>query len=257
MAPRFGFGAIIVPRSKAPLRPQSIPTSRVDMDLRGYSRLLLQRWRVFLLVFVVVGALLGGASFLIPAVYTANTRLVFVPNISPYSTIEARHGAQTYIAERMKTYAQLVTTTQVLQPVIDSVGLGVRVPDLANDMDVTIPTDTLVINISVSAPTAAKAASAASRIADQMSQAVAGLEGAPSVADSPVHVNVLQPADIPLHRSSPNIMLNLIVAAVLALIAAVFAAVFVDNFDRPLGKEDAEDAGPPEEGRHAHGTADR
>ena len=82
-----------------------------------------------------------------------------------------------------------------------------------------------------------------------MSQAVAGLEGAPSVADSPVHVNVMQPADIPLHRSSPNIMLNLIVAAVVALIAAVFAAVFVHNFDEPLG-EKQESAPLDADGRH-------
>ncbi|TXI40748.1 MAG: hypothetical protein E6Q57_18440 [Mycobacterium sp.] len=223
--------------------------SRVDMDLRGYSRLLLRRWRVLLLVFVLVGGLLAGAGFLIPTAYTANIRLVFVPNISPYSTIEARQGAQSYITDRMKTYAQLVTTTQVLQPVIDSVGLGVRVPDLAKDMEVTIPPDTLVIDVSVSAPTAAKAATAASRIADQMSQAVAGLEGAPSVADSPVHVNVMQPADIPLHRSSPNVLLNLIVAAVVALIAAVFAAVFVHNFDEPL-REGEESAPLDAEGRH-------
>lgn len=226
------------------------------MDLRSYCRLLLRRWRVLVLVFILVGALLAGAGFLIPTAYTANIRLVFVPNISPYATIEAREGAQSYIAERMKTYAQVVTTTQVLQPVIDSVGLGVRVPDLVKDMEVTIPPDTLVINISVSAPTGPKAASAASHIADQMSQAVASLEGAPSVGDAPVRVNVLQPADIPLSRSSPNVTLNLIVATVVALIAAVFAAVFVENFDKPL-REDEESPPPDEGGRHAHGTTER
>ncbi len=226
------------------------------MDLRGYCRLLLRRWRVLLLVFVLVGGLLAGAGFLIPTAYTANIRLAFVPNISPFSTIEARQGAQSYIAERMKTYAQLVTTTQVLQPVIDSVGLGVRVPDLVKDMEVTIPPDTLVINISVSAPTAAKAATAASRIADQMSQAVAGLEGAPSVADSPVHVDVLQPADVPLRRSSPNTVLNFAVAAVVALIAGLFAAVIVDNFDKPL-REDEESPTAEGQGRHSDSASDR
>ena len=208
------------------------------MDLRGYCRLLLRRWRVLLLVFVLVGGLLAGAGFLIPTAYTANIRLAFVPNISPSRPSKPRQGAQSYIAERMKTYAQLVTTTQVLQPVIDSVGLGVRVPDLVKDMEVTIPPDTLVINISVSAPTAAKAATAASRIADQMSQAVVALEGAPSVADSPVHVDVLQPADVPLRRSSPNTVLNFAVAAVVALIAGLFAAVIVDNFDKPLREDE-------------------
>ncbi|AEV71901.1 capsular polysaccharide biosynthesis protein [Mycolicibacterium rhodesiae NBB3] len=225
------------------------------MDLRSYCRLLIRRWRVLLLVFILVGALLAGAGFLIPTSYTANIRLVLVPNISPYSTIEARQGAQSYIAERMKTYAQVVTTTQVLQPVIDTVGLGVRVPDLVKDIEVTIPPDTLVIDISVSAPTAAKAASAASRIADQMSHAVANLEGAPSVSDSPVYVKVLQPADIPLHRSSPNVVLNLIVATLVALIAAVFAAVFVHNFEKPLSEDEEVAAGG--DGRNGEGASGR
>lgn len=191
----------------------------------------MHRWRILLVVFLLVGAALASAGFLIPTTYTANTRIVFVPKLSPFSSMEARQTAESYLADRMKTYAQIVTTNQVLQPVIDSLDLRATVPDLVNQIEVAIPADTLVINLSVKGRTAEEAASTANRIANEMSWAVASLEGSASVPESPVQVAVLQPADIPTHPSSPSLLIKLIAAAGLALIAGVFAAVMVDNFD--------------------------
>ncbi|WP_422742543.1 polysaccharide biosynthesis tyrosine autokinase [Mycobacterium sp. WMMD1722] len=201
------------------------------MDLRSYSSRLLRRWRVFLVVFVVVGAALTGAGFLVPVSYEASVRVVVAPNLAPGTPIETRQIADLYLTSRMKTYAQLATTNQVLQPVIDSLGLDTTVIDLAEDMDVTIPSGTSVIDLAVSAPTADQAAATANRIANEMPWAVANLEGAATVAESPVQVSVLQPADIPLHRSSPKTVLNIVIAIGLAFIAGVFAALVVDNYD--------------------------
>jgi polysaccharide biosynthesis transport protein len=197
------------------------------MDLRSYCRVLRRRWLVLLGTFILVVAALGGGSFLLPAAYTATVQMVFTPNLPPDSTVETRQIAELYLAARMKTYAQLVTTDPVLQPVIDNQRLGVTVPQLVEKMEVTIPADTSVINLSVTAPTAEKAAATANQIAGQMQVAVTNLEGAATV----IQVSVLQPAAPPQHRSSPNIKLNLAVAFVLAVLAAVFAAVLVDNFD--------------------------
>ncbi|KUH68557.1 hypothetical protein AU184_04175 [Mycolicibacterium novocastrense] len=197
------------------------------MDLRSYCRLLRRRWLVLLGTFFLVAAALGGAGFLLPSTYTATVQMVFTPNLPPDSSMETRQIAGLYLASRMKTYAQVVTTDPVLQPVIDNLGLGVTVPQLVEEMEVTIPTDTSVIDLSVSAPTAEKAASIANRIAGQMQVAVANLEGSAMV----IQVAVLQPATPPQHRSSPNVLLNLAIAFVVAAVAAVFAAVVVDIFD--------------------------
>ena len=206
------------------------------MDLRSYCRLLARRWRLLLMVFLLVGAALVGAGFLIPKTYTSNVRIVVVPKLSPYAGMEVRQTAESYLADRMKTYAQLVTTNQVLQPVIDSLNLGITVPELVKQIDVTVPVDTLVINVAVKAPAAATAAATANRIANEMPWAVADLEGATTVSVSPVQVSVLQPADMPLHPSSPKVWLNVVVAVVLALIVGVFAAVIADNFDSRIRK---------------------
>ncbi|WP_264028631.1 polysaccharide biosynthesis tyrosine autokinase [Mycolicibacterium aichiense] len=201
------------------------------MDLRSYCRVLVRRWPVLMSVFVLVGAAVAGVGFLVPETFTANARIVFTPNLSVDTEMQTRQVAQLYLADRMKTYAQVVTTNQVLQPVIDSLSLGVTVPELVKRTEVTIPTGTQVIDVAVSAPTGEEAAATANRIANAMPFAVAGLEGAASVAASPIQVSVLQPAQIPSFHTTPNVTLNLIVAAGLAFIAAIFAAVLVDNFD--------------------------
>lgn len=202
-----------------------------DMDLRSYCRLLLRRWPVLLGTFLLVGAAVAGVGFLIPSTYTTNVRIVFSANLPVDTTMETRRDAELYLAGRMPTYAEVVTTNGVLQPVIDVLDLGISVPQLVEQVEVTIPSDTMVINLSVSAPTAAEAASIANRIANQMPWAIANLEGSPTVDRSPIQVAVLQPADIPLFRSSPNVRLNLVVATGLGLIAGILAAVIVDNFD--------------------------
>lgn len=197
------------------------------MDLRSYCRLLQRRRLVLLWTFLLVGAALGAVGFLIPSTYTATVKMVFTPNLPANAGVETRQTAELYLSARIKTYAQVVTTDPVLQPVIDNLGLGVTVPQLVEQLKVTVPANTDVINVSVSAPTATKAASAANQIANQMQLAVANLEGSATVTQ----IAILQPAVPPSKRSSPNVLLNLAVAGLLAAVAAVFAAVVVDNFD--------------------------
>lgn len=201
------------------------------MDLRSYCRLLTRRWRILVSVFLLIGAVLAAVGLLLPKTYIATARMVFAPKLSTYTSMEIRQTAQSYVADRMKTYAQVVTTDQVLQPVIDSLKLGVTVPDLVKNMDVAVPLNTSVVTVSVKAPTAEAAAATANRITNEMPSAVADLEGSSTVSESPIQVSVLQPADIPLRASWPNIPLNLLVAVGLAIVAAIFAAVIVDNFD--------------------------
>ncbi|WP_431234902.1 polysaccharide biosynthesis tyrosine autokinase [Mycolicibacterium psychrotolerans] len=182
-------------------------------------------------VFFLVGAAVAGVGFLVPETFTANARIVFAPNLSVDTEMQTRQVAELYLADRMKTYAQVVTTNQVLQPVIDSLSLGVTVPELVKRTEVTIPAGTQVIDVAVTAPTGEEAAATANRIANAVPFAIAGLEGAASVAASPIQVSVLQPAHIPTFHTTPNTTLNLIVAVGLGFLAAILAAVLVDNFD--------------------------
>lgn len=202
------------------------------MDLRSYCRLLQRRWLVIVCTFLLVGVALVGAGFLIPKAYTATVQMVCSPDLPSDATMETRQLAGVYMAARMETYAQVVTTDAVLQPVIGGLHLDVSVPELVDSLDVSIPSDTSVIEVKVSAPTAKQAASTANSIASQMQSAVTVLEGSATV----VRVDILQPAAPPLLPTSPNIRLNTAIAFVLALLSAIFAAVLVDTFGARLKK---------------------
>lgn len=201
------------------------------MDLRSYVRLLLRRWPVFVIAFVVVAGSIGAASFFVPAVYTTTASLSFSTATERDATIEARRTGAGYIRERIPTYAQLVTTSTVLEPVIASNDLEESAASLASTISVSIPNDTAILTITAQGSSAEQAATIANDIAAQMPDAVAAIEDATSAALSPVQVEVVQAALPPESRSAPNIRLNLIVAVVIALFVAVFAAVIVDNFD--------------------------
>ncbi len=175
------------------------------MDLRSYGRLLMRRRSVLASVFLLVLANAVVLGFLLPTVYTADTRMVLSARIPANASVEARLAAQQYLMDRMKTYAQLVTSDQVLQPVIDSLQLSVTVPELVKQLEITIPSGTSVIAVSAEASSAEQAGAIANVIAEQVPWAVAGLEDSSSVGDSPIDVSVLQPAEVPEFRRRQTI----------------------------------------------------
>ena len=103
------------------------------MDLRAYVRLLLRRWLVFVVAGVLVFAVIGGASFLIPSVYTATAKAVVSARLDSTADMDQRRVAATYVLERMTTYAQAVATESVLAPVVASLDLDATVDELADE----------------------------------------------------------------------------------------------------------------------------
>ena len=194
-------------------------------------RLLVRRWPVFLIVTIVVGGLLGGASFLIPPVYTAKTEVLVSARPAADDTIDQRRLGAQYVTERVPNYASLITSEAVLGEVISDLDLDLSIGRLADEITVEIPTGTTVLAVSVAAGSATDAAEIARAIAETLPDAVADAEGAASAATSPVILAVIDPASPPENRTSPNVRLNLVVAALLGLLAGVLVAVLVDNFD--------------------------
>ena len=201
------------------------------MDLRSYLPLLVRRWPIFLIVTIVVGGLLGGASFLIPPVYTAKTEILISARPDADTTVDERRLGAQYVSERVSNYASLVTTETVMSPVIESLDLDMSVGRLADEITVEIPSGTTVLAVAVAAGSATGAAEIATEIAKTLPTAIAQIEGATTAAASPVVVSVIDPASPPQNRTSPNVLLNLIIAGLLGLLAGVLVAVLVDNFD--------------------------
>ncbi|HCJ50105.1 MAG TPA: hypothetical protein DHW40_12385 [Microbacterium sp.] len=216
------------------------------MDLRSYVKLLLRRWPVFVVTVIVVGGAIGGASFFIPPVYSATSTLTFAPVLGSETTIDERRSSTFYVVERMATYAQTVSTTEILDPVIDEERLDTTAQKLADEIIVTVPSGTTLLSITAEGDTARGAASLANAIAARVPDAVAALEGVATTEASPVTVATFQAAEPPENRSSPNHRLNLAIAAVVALFLGVLFAVLADSFDTRVRRaKDLEALGLP------------
>ena len=164
------------------------------MTLHEYVSALLKHW-VAIVLLAALGAGAGyAASQFIPDRYRAETSVMIVPARGD-STSELVQGAN-YVQSLVETYAVLVRSPIVLEPVIENRGLQETAAQLAARMDVNAPLDTVVIEIGVSDASGETAAQVADAVAAEFADAVAdsspeGPDGQPAV-----RVSVIAPARI-------------------------------------------------------------
>jgi capsular polysaccharide biosynthesis protein len=184
--------------------------------------------RRHLLRILVLTVVAGGAAFLgsslLPKTYSAEAR-VFVGSLTA-----ANYDQQLAYQSLAQTYAQLASTTPVLNRVITAAHLNDRPDQLAARLDIRAPSGLSIIRIDASAPTPDEAAAIANAAAEQ----VIGLAD-DTVASTASLASVVQPATPPSSQSSPRPLLNAVVAAALALIAGATLASLVDRTEETEG----------------------
>ena len=193
------------------------------MDLREYLRLLRRHW-ITITASTLAGLLLGGgASVLTAPVYTAETQL-FVAIQSSGSVLELQQG-NTFSQARVQSYVKTVGSPLVLQPAIDALGLSITPAQLAAKVTASTEVNTVLINISVSDPSAVQAAAIAQAVANSLISSIDSLERPKNGGSSPVGLSIIKPATAPTAPSAPNTRMNLLIGIIAGL--AVGAAVTV------------------------------
>ncbi len=203
------------------------------MDLREYLLLLLRRWPVVIVTFLLVAGSVVVASLLMPSTYSA-TASVYVRAALEQPTIADRADADQNVLTRIKSYALAVNTEAVLLPVIDELKLKTDYSTLNRAVTAEIPSDTYIIDVTVEYDDARVAADIANAFVDQLHVAAAGIDGEASAASATTQFSVMQRALPPESRISPNLKLNGAIAILLGLFVAVAAAVLTEAFDSRL-----------------------
>lgn len=176
--------------------PSSWSLARIWRALRRY-------WAI-IAIFVVAG---GGGSYAIgmmtPPTYESTSTLAF--SVTRGSTAADLANGSIYAQDQMQTYAQLTTSSAVLQPVIDELSLDMSVQDLAESIVVTNPPKTLVLQINVSASSADRSADLANAVAQSLTEVVGSTSTTPTEGSSPsIEASLVDTAMPPRHQSSPN-----------------------------------------------------
>ncbi|MFK5646111.1 polysaccharide biosynthesis tyrosine autokinase [Ornithinimicrobium sp. LYQ121] len=207
------------------------------MELSDYLRIVRRSWRLavaILLATIVVAALM---TVLAPREYRAEAEL-FVSTAGGDGVSDLAQGGS-FTQRQVATYADIMTTPVVLDPVIDDLGLEDSASALAHRVTATVPPNTVLIDVAVVDRDPAAAAEIANAIAVQFTETVQELERVDPEADSAVKATVVQSASSPQDPASPDPLRNLALAIVLGLLLGIGLAILRDLMDtRVRGEAD-------------------
>lgn len=192
---------------------------------------------------VIIGAALLGAGgayvhgLHVTPTFEATSTLAF--SVSQGSTAADLANGGTYAQNQMLTFAQLATSSAVLQPVIDSQNLPSSVANLKRSITVTIPQNTLILKIRVAAPSGPEAADIANAVARNLKTVVRAVTPKPTTGASPnIDASLVDTAVAPRFQTSPNKTKDAAMGGAAGLVLGTFLAMVSALADNRVRNED-------------------
>jgi capsular exopolysaccharide synthesis family protein len=205
------------------------------VELKDYIRIIRKRWRVIIAAMLVVLAGAALATALSPKVYEAQTQL-FVSTSGGNDTSALLQGSS-FTQQRVKSYADIITTPKVLDPVITELRLNTTADKLATHITATVPLDTVLIQVAVTDGSPRLAADVADAVGKQFTSTVADLEAISATAPSPVKISIVSTPTVPIAPISPKPTRNLALGVVLGLLLGLGLALLRDLLDTTIKGE--------------------
>ena len=205
------------------------------MELKDYIRVIRKRWRIIVATTLVVLAGAAAATALSPKVYEAQTQL-FVSTAGSSDSSALLSGSN-FTQERVVSYADVITTPTVLDPVIKTLQLNTTAAKLGNQITATVPLNTVMIQVAVQNTNPQVAAAVAGAVGQQFTKTVADLESVNKGKPSPVKVTVVSSPTVPTAPVSPKKTTNLALGVVLGLLLGLGLALLRDILDTSIKNE--------------------
>lgn len=192
----------------------------IEIDLREIVAVLFHRWWFLALTAVIVGAsAFAGSRFAITPTYESTTRIVILNKENNSNTLtysDLQMGTQL-----TKDYAELICSRHVLEQVIQKFSLDMTYDQFVKRIKVVTPSDTRIIDITVTDPSPMLA----KQLVDEIRNVASGrIE---EVMDIKA-VNVVDEGNLPVKPANPNVPLWTVTGFLLGGIAS--AAVVLIRF---------------------------
>jgi capsular exopolysaccharide synthesis family protein len=199
--------------------------------LRFNEYLLVIRKRIILVAAIFLASM--GSAFGVTALttptYESTTRL-FV-STSGNDTASDLLTGNSFTQQRVKSYADIVTSPSVLDAVVAELNLQDIADKLPDNITATVPLNTIILEITVTDPSPYRAANIANAVASSLEQVVTNLETVDPTLASPVKLSVIQPGQAAKAPAAPRPLLNLALGALIGLALGFGAALLRESLD--------------------------
>lgn len=202
------------------------------MTLPGYATVVRHRWRLIMLS-ALLGVSLGTAvTSLTRTEYQASVQLFVIATGN--GDLAGLNQRGEFAQDRVRSYANIVDSPLVLDPVIRELGLSESAQSLASRIVAHAPANTVLINIDVRDTSPSRAALVANEVARQFAEVTAALEANDGTAVSPVRARIVRPAFAPAEPVQPRPLLNLGLGLLGGLLVGLALATYRELTDTRL-----------------------
>ncbi|WP_426323629.1 polysaccharide biosynthesis tyrosine autokinase [Microbacterium sp. E-13] len=200
------------------------------MNLRDFVRMLRVHWLAISLATLVgvFGAIAWSA--VLPPVYTANASGYVSASFSDGTAGAALAGDQLALS-KVKSYLDVGSWRSVAESAIEELALDVTPEYLVQQVDVSNPTDTVIIHVAANGPSPKAARDLAESWIRGMVREIDALES-DSTEDGAATLIPGDSARLPLSQSSPNLRLNIAIGALVGFAAGLAYSLIRRVFDR-------------------------
>ncbi len=209
------------------------------MDIRDYWRIVRKRWVSIALITVLSGALALGFSLLSPKAYSTTAQnFVSIGGVSEEEGQGLVFSGSNFALQRVKSYVELVDSPQVLNPVIDTLGLNMTTSELAKMVSATNPPQTVLLDVTAVGGDPVEIARIANATAISLAAEIEDLETPQGSRRSPVKVTTTGPAEVPSTPVSPRTRVNVALGLLLGLAAGLGWAILREQLDNTVKSPD-------------------
>ena len=200
------------------------------MTLRDYAQLLRRRWLLVALVTLICGGAATALSLSQTPEYASSVSLFVSASQSP-TDVGSIIATEQLTQERVSSYADLASSRNLAATVVQQLGLDESPTSLSSRISASVPTNTVVINITVTDPSQARVPAIANAVGEQLSRTVERLESPLSGQSSPIKVSVSQSATIPTSPATPKTSRNVAFGLIVGLVLGAGLAILLEVLD--------------------------
>ena len=207
------------------------------MNIRFLRNIFLKNLGLLVVILLFSGGIATFVNVTSPEIYESGS-YVFVSTPASGLDISTLLVGSTFSESRVKSYAEIMTSPNTLQPVIDLLKLNITPQVLAKNVRTVAPIDTVLLQIFVRDGNPVKSATIANAIARQFAKTAAALEISPETGVSQVRVTPVKDAVPSQKPIEPKKRVNYGLSLVFSFVSVLLVGFLRELFDSTVKNDD-------------------